>query len=187
MSPKRYRLPVAMPAWAQITEKRRAHVEGVAWLLSQWADAMAVPEHERARWLRSAALHDAVKDAPRALLRELAPEAWGIDKLRHGPAAAVLAARHGETDRGVLDAVHYHSVGFAGWDRVGRLLYLADYLEPGRSHGGAAGEAWRKRVPMDAQGVLCEVTRERLDYLRERGRSVLQETREFWESLECAG
>jgi HD superfamily phosphohydrolase YqeK len=187
MSPKRHRLAVAFPAWAQMTEKRRAHVEGVAWLLSQWADAMAVPEGERARWLRMAALHDAVKDAPRAFLRELAPDAWGIDKLRHGPAAAVLAARHGETDRGVLDAVRYHSVGFAGWDWAGRLLYLADYLEPGRSHSGAADRDRRKRVPVDAHGVLCEVTRERLDYLRERGRTILRETREFWESLQCAG
>jgi len=87
----------------------------------------------------------------------------------------------------VLDAVRYHSVGYARWDQVGRLLYLADYLEPARSHAGAADDARRERVPGDAHGVLCEVATERLAYLRERGRSILQETRDFWESLKCAG
>ncbi|MGD8727797.1 MAG: 2-amino-4-hydroxy-6-hydroxymethyldihydropteridine diphosphokinase, partial [Gemmatimonadales bacterium] len=30
------RLPIALPAWAQVTEQRRAHIEGVAWLLAVW-------------------------------------------------------------------------------------------------------------------------------------------------------
>jgi 2-amino-4-hydroxy-6-hydroxymethyldihydropteridine diphosphokinase len=179
------RLPIELPPWAQVTEDRRAHIEGVAWVLASWADAMVVSNAERERWLRAAAYHDAVKDAPKKQLRALGEDPWGVDKLRHGPAAATLAERHGERDRGVLDAVRFHSVGYAGWDQVGRMLYLADYLEPGRTHRAGELEEQRNRVPRDTSGVLCLVTRERIAYLRRSGKSVLRETQEFWESLRC--
>jgi len=180
-----FRLPVELPTWAQVTEKRRAHIEGVAWVLASWADAMAVSSSERERWLRAAAYHDAVKDAPKKELRVLGQDLWGVEKLRHGPAAATLAERHGERDQGVLDAVRFHSVGYAGWDQVGRMLYLADYLEPGRTHRAGELEEQRNRVPRDTSGVLCLVTRERIAYLRRRGKAILRETQEFWESLRC--
>jgi len=180
-----HRLPLELPAWSQVTEKRRAHIEGVAWLLAHWADAMAVPALERGRWLRAAALHDAVKDAPKKELRALVKDVWGVEKLRHGPAAAVLAERHGERDQGVLDAVRFHSVGYAGWDQVGRMLFLADYLEPGRTHRADELEHQRGLVPSDPTGALCVVTRERIGYLERRGRAVLRETQDFWESLQC--
>ncbi len=179
------RVAVDLPDWARVTDKRRAHIEGVAWVLCCWAAAMAVSDTERRRWLRAAALHDAVKDAPKQQLRALAPDGWGIDKLLHGPAAATLAAQHGERDRGILDAVRYHSVGYAGWDDVGRMLYLADYLEPGRTHLVEPLEERRRRVPRDPGGVLREVARERIGYLRDKGRTILRETRDFWESLQC--
>lgn len=186
MSPdKERRIRIDLPEWAQVTPRRRAHIEGVAWLLERWALELRVGEDEQCRWLKAAALHDAVKDAPSEELRRLAPDAWGVAKLRHGPAAAELAYRHGERDQGVLDAVRYHSVGFAGWDAVGRMLYLADYLEPGRTHRSDALEALRARVVIDPPGVLCSVAEERMEYLRARGRTVLQETLEFWESLRC--
>jgi 2-amino-4-hydroxy-6-hydroxymethyldihydropteridine diphosphokinase len=180
-----FRIAVELPDWAQVSAKRLRHIESVAWLLTQWADALAVNRVELERWLRAAALHDAVKDAPKHELRELVPDAWGVGKLRHGPAAAVLAERHGEQDRGVLDAVRFHSVGYAGWDDVGRMLYLADYLEPGRSHRAQELERLRARVPKDTTGVLCKVTQDRIEYLRRHGKTVLRETQEFWESLRC--
>lgn len=166
---------------------RRAHAQRAAIILWRWAEAMGAAPRERDRWLRAAALHDAMKDAPRDLLEELAPEAWGIDALRHGPAAAEMAAREGERDRGVLDAVRYHSVGYAGWDDVGRMLYLADYLEPGRDFELPDRDALVAAVPRERDRVLCAVTNLRLDVLRERGREPLPISLEFRESLACAG
>ena len=37
----------------------------------------------------------------------------------------------------VLDAIRWHTVGFAEWDRTGRALYMADFLEPGRQFSRA--------------------------------------------------
>jgi len=177
---------VALPPWARVSDKRRAHVERVGLLISEWADAMVVPPIERERWLRAVSMHDALKDAPNEQLLELAPGAWDDDSLRHGPAAAALAEREGERDRGVLDAVRYHSIGFAGWDAVGRMLYLADYLEPGRRRGRHERARRGARVPGDPAGVLWEVAAERLGLTIAAGCRLLPETVEFWNGLTCA-
>ena len=140
---------VELPHWAHLEERRLSHLDGVATLVSSWADRMGVTDAERARWNRAVSLHDALKDAPKELLDELAYDWWDVPGLRHGPAAAVLAERYGEDDDGVLDAVRYHSVGYAGWEMVGKVLFLADYLEPGRESHTEAHDVFSERVPTE--------------------------------------
>ena len=172
-----------VPSWAHVTEQRRAHIARVAALLAEWADAAHTPEGERDRWLRAAYLHDAMKDAPTDLLRELTPDFDGPDKLRHGPAAAAMAERLGERDTGVLAAVRYHSMGSTTWDRVGRMLYLADYLEPGRGHRPPERDAWVRRIPEDPETVLREVAASRLCDNVRRGWPLVGQTVDFWNDL----
>ncbi len=175
--------PAAFPPWAELGAERRAHVERVAALLRAWAVASGASRPEQDRWLRAAYLHDALRDADASLLARLAPDAWGVPALRHGPAAARKAREEGEDDTGVLDAVHYHSVGYARWDRVGRMLYLADYLEPGRPFQPAERRALAERVPGDPDAVLKEVAAARLRWDIEHGRALIKESVEFWNTL----
>ena len=162
---------MTLPGWAVAGPERRAHVERVAALMDQWAVVMRVPERERSRWAKAAWLHDALRDAPAA------------DELAHGPASAERAATEGESDRGVLDAVRYHSLGFAGWDDVGKMLYLADYLEPGRRFEREARAALAARVPLERDAVLLEVTRRRIEWTVRSGWPLSPETVEFWNSV----
>ena len=165
---------MSLPAWAQVTPARRSHVERVAALLGEWAGAMRIDRPERDRWLRAAWLHDALRDAP---LKDL---------MAHGPAAAERAAQDGEHDRGVLDAVRYHTIGYAGWDAVGRMLYLADFLEPGRDfdlNGPDGRRALAARVPADRDAVLREVARRRIEWVLRSGWPLLPETVAFWNAL----
>jgi len=171
-----------LPAWAVVTSRRAAHVARVVAQLERWADAMGVKGRERRRWVRAAWLHDALKDAPRRVVRRLSGGIWGAPSLWHGPAAARRAERAGERDEGVLDAVRYHSVGYAGWDRVGRMLYLADYLEAGRRRiPGRRARA--RRVPDAPDAVLREVAAERIARSIAKGWPLLSETVDFWNAL----
>jgi HD superfamily phosphohydrolase YqeK len=162
---------VTLPAWAVASPERRAHVARVAELAERWAAAMRVAPAEQARWLRAVWLHDALRDAPAA------------DELAHGPASATRAASEGETDRGVLDAVRYHSIGYAAWDDVGRMLYLADYLEPGRTFDAGLRAALAARVPAERDAVLREVARRRIQRMISEGWRLPPETAEFWNAL----
>jgi len=162
---------VALPSWAVATPERRAHIERVVALLDGWARAMQVPPDERARWLRAGWLHDALRDAPAA------------SELDHGPLAAERAARDGERDQGVLDAVRYHSIGYAGWDEAGRMLYLADYLEPGRTFDRQARRDLAARVPAERDAILREVARRRIEWTVRSGWPLREETVRFWNAL----
>ena len=160
-----------LPAWAQVSPERRAHIERVVALLNRWADAMHVDAKERDRWLRAGWLHDALRDASLG------------DPLGHGIVAASRAAADGERDQDVLSAVRYHTLGFSGWDDVGRMLYLADYLEPGRDFESAERAELARRVPTERDAVLREVARRRLEWVLRSGWPLFDETRDFWNSL----
>lgn len=162
---------MSLPAWAQVSPERRAHIERVVKLLNSWADAMHVDANERDRWLRAGWLHDALRDAPLG------------DPLAHGPAAADRAAADGERDRGVLDAVRFHTVGAPDWDDVGRMLYLADFLEPGREFASAERAQFVRRVPAERDAVLREVARRRIEWLLGSGWQLPATTVAFWNQL----
>jgi HD superfamily phosphohydrolase YqeK len=166
-----------------VSPKRLAHIERVARLVAQWAEEMGVPDSERNRWLRAVWLHDAMRDAEPGELERWAPSMPGPAELRHGPASAARAKADGETDRGVLDAVRYHSVGLAEWDMVGRVLYCADFLEPGREHTQDERRALAARFPKDPGGVLREVARARLGHAVTSGWPLPDPTVRFWNSL----
>jgi HD superfamily phosphohydrolase YqeK len=163
------------------------HIQRVAELTASWAEQMHVPVSERHRWLRAVWLHDALRDATAAELDHWAPDDRGPSELRHGPASAARARAEGEGDRGVLDAVRYHSLGLAEWDMVGRILYCADYLEPGRPFDRERRAELAGRLPLDPGAVLREVARARLLHLIQSGWPVLEPTHRFWNSLADTG
>lgn len=168
-----------------MTPERIDHVNRVAELVSHWAERMGVPDSERNRWFRAVWLHDALRDASEEELVRWAPSATGPIELRHGPASAARAKGEGETDRGVLDAVRYHSVGLAEWDMVGRILYCADFLEPGREFDREKRAEWAVRLPEDLGGVLRDVARARIRYMIQSRWPLPEPTVRFWNVL-CA-
>ncbi|MGH7614791.1 MAG: HD domain-containing protein [Gemmatimonadales bacterium] len=163
-----------LPSWAVVTAERRAHIERVATLIGAWARAMRASPAERERWLRAAWLHDALRDAPAAT------------DLDHGPACADRLVMEGERDQGLLDAVRYHSLGYAGWDDVGRMLYLADHLEPGRLADSATRAALLARMPGERDAVLSAVARRRIEWIVRSGWRLAPETVAFWNALASA-
>lgn len=177
-----------LPRWAVVSPRRARHIAGVAALLARWAGERAVAAAEAARWRRAALLHDALRDAPESLLVTFAPlpEGWP-PSIWHGAAAAGAAARDGEADAGVLAAVRYHSLGFAAWDDVGRMLFLADALEPGRTYERATLTELAGRVAEDPAAVLREVAARRVRWLLHIDRPIPRETWDFWNSLVAAG
>jgi HD superfamily phosphohydrolase YqeK len=101
-------------------------------------------------------------------------------ELMHGPAAAARAVADGETDPGVLSAVHWHSLGSAHWDMTGKALYCADFLEPGRSYDQEARAQLATQFPTAPDQVLLEVARRRLGWLVKSGWTIPETTWRFW-------
>jgi 2-amino-4-hydroxy-6-hydroxymethyldihydropteridine diphosphokinase len=172
-----------LPSWTQVTEKRRGHIMRVTSLLATWAAEMRIPEDERRAWIDAGRTHDALKDAPDAELIALVGQPVYEPQMLHGPAAAVRLEREGETRRSVLDAVRYHTVGYPEWDRTGRALYMADFLEPGRTFSRRDRAFLAAQVPHDFDGVFRQVVRSRLEWSLHEGHSLFPETVALWNAV----
>jgi HD superfamily phosphohydrolase YqeK len=172
-----------LPSWAQVSEKRRAHVARVTALLVDWAKDMKVSGEERRAWIDAGRYHDALKDAPEAEQRKLAGNVAFEPEMLHGPAAAARMLQDGETRGDVLDAVRYHTVGYLDWNRTGHALYMADFLEPGRKFSRRDRAFLAAQVPHDFEGVFRQVVRARLEWSLHEGHSLFPETVSLWNSL----
>ncbi|MBA3645526.1 MAG: hypothetical protein H0W63_05055 [Gemmatimonadaceae bacterium] len=172
-----------LPSWAQVGEKRLAHIGRVTSLLRAWATAMRMSPDEANAWIDAGSWHDALRDAPEDQLREITGDRTSPYGLLHGPAAAIRLAAEGEKRKDVLDAIRYHTIGSASWKQTGRALYIADYLEPGRKFLNEDRNFLASQVPHNFDGVFRQVVRFRLDWSVREGNHIYPETVELWNSL----
>lgn len=161
----------------------------VADLLESWGRSLGLTEAALTRWRAAGVLHDALRDAdPGALARRVPPGLTGLPPLvLHGPAAAERLRIDGVEDGSLLRAVAYHTLGHPELDDLGRALYLADFLEPGRDLLNEWRSSLRARMPGHAPAVLREVLAARVTHLLETGRPVRPETMAFWNSQATEG
>ncbi|HEY5584246.1 MAG TPA: bis(5'-nucleosyl)-tetraphosphatase (symmetrical) YqeK [Ruminiclostridium sp.] len=55
--------------------------------------------------------------------------------LMHGAVGAIIAKeKYGVNDESILNAIKYHSTGFSKMSMMDKLVFLADCIEPGRTH-----------------------------------------------------
>lgn len=176
------------PAWTRASRARVAHMARVAELLGEWADVLNLSGPDRVRWRATGLLHDCLRDAPLIELRGLVPEKLRSmgNSLLHGPAAAARLRADGVTDEPVLLAIAWHTTGHPDFDQLGRALYIADYIEPGRRHQPARLAALRARMPGAAVDVLRAVLQTRLAHLIGDNRPIRAETAAFWNTVNPA-
>jgi len=144
----------------------------------------------------AALLHDWAKHAPKEDFKRLVEqgllpegeEALGMPKLYHAYLAAYwIEHEFGVSDPEILEAVRYHSTGSPGLGLCGRILFVADYIEPGRELRKI--ERIRALAEKNLDGAVREVLRRKLLYLVENGRPVHPRTVAFWNELidRCSG
>jgi HD superfamily phosphohydrolase YqeK len=174
-----------LPAWARLGERRRAHVARVVELLDRWAVDLGLGPAERVRWRAAGWLHDSLRDANAEELRaELGQQPLDLPTaMLHGPAAAARLAREGVHDQSLLLAVAHHTTGHPSLDRLGCALYLADYLEPGRTFAPDWTAALRARLPQELDAVLPTVIAARIGHTLERRRPLQPQTLAFWNAV----
>lgn len=176
------RLP-ALPDWAQVTDRRRGHIDRVVALLATWADRMGLRDDEASRWLAAGVLHDALRDAPLAMLRALTGDGTMSQDLLHGPAAAVRAEQDGERRQDVLEAVRFHTVGSTTWNRTGKALYMADFLEPGRAFLITERAFIAGHVPQDFDAAFRQCVRLKLEWSLSQGGELFPQSVELWNAV----
>ncbi|MDE6844595.1 MAG: bis(5'-nucleosyl)-tetraphosphatase (symmetrical) YqeK [Lachnospiraceae bacterium] len=112
--------------------------------------------------------------------------------LIHAKAGSILAREeYGIEDEDILNAICYHTTGRPQMSPLEKVIYIADYIEPGRKHAKrTAGVSdlylqnltdARKLAYKDLDEALCRILSDTLAYLKEKGGKVDSMTQKTYE------
>ncbi len=154
-----------------LDKMRFAHTEGV--MYTSAALAMCYEENlERA--MTAGLLHDCAKCIPNAEKLELCRQ-YGISlseaeqknpHLLHAKLGARIAEeKYGVKDPEILSAISCHTTGKPGMTRLEKILFLADYIEPGRERAPHLAEI-RKTAFQNLDRAVFLTLKDTLNYLK---------------------
>ncbi|KGX88942.1 bis(5'-nucleosyl)-tetraphosphatase (symmetrical) YqeK [Pontibacillus litoralis] len=119
------------------------------------------PKEEMRRWIESTYL-------PKDLL-QYHHELW------HGPVGALLVEREvGIEDREILEAIHFHTTGRIHMTTLDKVVYLADYIEPGRKFPGV--ELVRESAWEDLDRACWMAARNTISFLMSKNQPIFPDT-----------
>lgn len=134
--------------------------------------------HDYAKFRRMDEMEQIIKEDPKSPkdLLSANKELW------HAFAGAVLVERElGITDVDILDAIRYHTTGRKGMTVLEKVIWLADYIEPGRSFQGI--EAIRKESMISLDQAVLLGLQNTIQYLNEKQIGVHSLTVEAYNDL----
>ena len=89
--------------------------------------------------------------------------------LLHAKAGAVLAkTEYGIEDYEILDAITYHTTGKPNMSLLDKIIYIADYIEPGRDKASNL-ELVRSLAYKDLDVCMAQILHDSLEYLNSKG------------------
>jgi predicted HD superfamily hydrolase involved in NAD metabolism len=107
--------------------------------------------------------------------------------LLHAKAGACLAAKkYGVEDEDVLNAITYHTTGRPGMSMLEKIIYIADYIEPGRNQEPDLQEL-RALAFQDIDKALLEILQHTLLYLSASQKEIdpmTQKTYDYYQGME---
>ncbi|WP_373892870.1 bis(5'-nucleosyl)-tetraphosphatase (symmetrical) YqeK [Virgibacillus natechei] len=96
-------------------------------------------------------------------------------ELWHGPVGAILVEREfGIKNSGIQHAIYYHTTGRAYMSKIEMIIYLADYIEPGRSFPGI--DEVREMAKEDLKRACWMATRNSIYYLMQKNATIYPDT-----------
>lgn len=133
--------------------------------------------------------HDIARELPLASLKDNVYN-WGAfsedfythTNLYHGPVGAyILQSEFKLTDKELLEAVAYHSIGHKDMCDIAKVVYVADYISMDRRH---ITESLRNSVlSMTLNEMVITVIELTSSYLSDRGIKTLDETNDLYDTL----
>lgn len=122
----------------------------------------------------AALLHDYAKEQSDEEMRDMIiSENMDLDLLQygnniwHGPVGAILVKKQfGIQDEDILDAIRHHTVGSPSMERLEQIIYVADFIEPGRSFPGV--ETARELADRSLEEAIAFSTVHTIEHLLEK-------------------
>lgn len=159
-----------------LNEHRYRHSLGVMDTAVKLAKEYDVDLHKAAV---AGLIHDCAKGFSGDALLKKAKE-YGIEidnvyksqpDLLHGPVGACIAwEEFGIRDEDILHAVRYHTTGCEDMSILDKVIYIADYIEPGRNFPGV--DALRNEAFRNMDKSILVALNNTIKYIVERGQLI---------------
>lgn len=163
----------------QLTEHRYTHTIGVM----ETAIVLAEQYGADVKKAELAAIfHDYAKFRPKEEMAKIIAEqnmpTELLDyhsELWHAPVGAYLVEKEvGITDGEILNAIQYHTSGRPGLTLLEKIIYLADYIEPGRHFPGV--EEVRQLAKIDLDQALLRAIQNTILFLMKKNQRIYPDT-----------
>jgi predicted HD superfamily hydrolase involved in NAD metabolism len=159
----------------QITEHRYQHTLGVMETAIKLARKYGADEKKAEL---AAIFHDYAKfrdkDEMKTIIQEqgMDPELLEYNsELWHAPVGAYLVEKEvGITDPDILEAIRYHTSGRPNMTLLEKIIYLADYIEPGRHFNGV--EEVREMAQQDLDKALIQAIKNSVRFLMKKNQQI---------------
>ena len=164
---------------SQMSRERFQHVLGVEQVAVQLAEKFEVSTEAASI---AALTHDYAKERSDKEMQELIfSEKLDLEWLDygsniwHGPLGAVLVERElGISNPDILNAIRHHTIGAEKMTLLEQVIYVADYIEPGRNFPGV--ERARVLAEENLQEAVRYETKRILQHLIEQNRKIYPKT-----------
>ncbi|WP_100406724.1 bis(5'-nucleosyl)-tetraphosphatase (symmetrical) YqeK [Bacillus solitudinis] len=162
-----------------LTAHRYEHTLGVIETAVELAERVGVNKQKAEL---AAVFHDYAKfrdkNEMRQLVKESLPDKLILEygsELLHAPCGAYYVEHEvGITDKETLDAIKYHTTGRPGMTLLDKVLYLADYIEPGRDFPGVAEVRELAKTSIDE--AIIQALNNTMIFLLKRRQQIFPET-----------
>jgi len=180
-------MAVEAHAFSELGTSRYLHSRGVAYLASELCVRFGLDPEQG--YLAGIA-HDICKELSSDRIISLAlldgNPISDIEKakpsLLHARAAACfLESRFGYRDETVLGAIRHHTFGTSGMSALGKVVYIADKIEPSRLSVSPHLHEMIRTAELDI--LFAATVEDTIRYLRERGKIVSEDTKRL--AAEC--
>ena len=155
----------------ELNSKRYEHTLSVAYTAANLA---MVHSSDTDKALIAGMLHDCAKCIPDNKLISICEknsldisevEINNPSALLHAKVGAHLAhKKYGINDEDIINAIKYHTTGRPNMSKLEKILYIADYIEPGRKHAPNLKQI-RTMAYQDLDATLLKILEDTLSYL----------------------
>lgn len=162
-----------------LTEHRYTHTLGVVKVAKELASRFGADEEKA---MIAAVFHDYAKFRDKEEMKRLVRETLNDksfldygDELLHAPCGAYYVQHEiGIADEDVLNAIRFHTTGRPGMTVLEKVVFLADYIEPGRHFKGV--EEVRDLAKENLDQAIIEALKNTTVFLMKRNQQVFPDT-----------
>ncbi|WLR44012.1 bis(5'-nucleosyl)-tetraphosphatase (symmetrical) YqeK [Bacillus carboniphilus] len=110
------------------------------------------------------------------LLLQFHPELW------HAPVGAFLVEQQFDIkDPNILNAIRFHTTGRMNMTKLEKVIFLADYIEPGRKFPGV--KEVRAKAEVDLDKALFQSLKNTIAFLLEKNQTIFPDTFKAYNGL----